>query len=768
MTKSPSSQTPVATSANKAKPRPKTSPRPRKSKVPELNAQDISILNADHRDPFSYLGMHVKDDNVVVVRAFLPRANRVWVVSDALHDVGGAVELANICLSGMFRRRMPASIKERFSYRLRVEWDNGAMQEIEDAYRFGPVLRDLDIHLLGEGTHLRNFEKLGAHPIVHEGVSGTFFAVWAPNAQRVSVVGNFNLWDGRRHPMRLRHEVGVWEIFVPDIHEGELYKFEIKGIAGDLLPHKSDPYAFYAEQAPNSASIVYNVDKISWNDGEWMKTRHETSTRDAPISIYEVHLGSWKRRPEEGNRSLTYRELADDLGRYCSEMGFTHIELLPIHEYPFNGSWGYQPIGLYAPTSRFGSPEDFAYFVDRMHQQGVGVIIDWVAGHFPSDSNGLANFDGTALYEHQDPRQGMHKDWNTLIYNYGRNEVVNYLYGNALFWLEKYHVDGLRVDAVASMLYLDYSRNPGEWIPNRYGGNENLEAIEFLRRMNTVVYGNCPGVMTIAEESTAWPMVSRPVHVGGLGFGFKWNMGWMHDTLRYISKDPIHRRYHHNDLTFGLLYAFQENFVLPLSHDEVVHGKHSIMGRMVGDRWQRFANLRAYYAFMFAHPGKKLLFMGGEIAQEREWNYNDSLDWHLLNDPMHRGIQDLVRDLNFLYRETPALHKLDCDGRGFSWIDCNDRDNGVLSFLRHTGEEDGGDVVVVCNFTPVVRTGYRVGVPRPGWYSERLNTDADLYGGSNVGNSGGVIAMEESWHGHPYSLSLTLPPLAVTILQVGD
>ncbi len=765
MSKSPTPQTSDSDSMTKTKSRSKAKPRSKKSKGPELTAQDIAILNAEHRDPFGYLGMHVKDGGVVVVRAFLPHANRVWVVGDALQEAGGAVELANISLSGMFRSRMP--VKDVFSYRLRVEWDNGTIQEIEDTYRFGPVLRDLDIYLLGEGTHLRNFEKLGAHLMVHEGVAGTYFAVWAPNAQRVSVVGNFNLWDGRRHPMRLRYEVGVWEIFIPDIHEGELYKFEIKGASGELLPHKSDPYAFYSEQAPNSASIVYHVDKLSWNDAEWMESRQKTSTRDAPISIYEVHLGSWKRRPEEGNRSLTYRELADDLGSYCSEMGFTHVELLPIHEYPFNGSWGYQPIGLYAPTSRFGSPEDFAYFIDRMHQQGVGVIIDWVAGHFPSDANGLANFDGTALYEHHDPRQGMHKDWNTLIYNYGRNEVVNYLYGNALFWLEKYHVDGLRVDAVASMLYLDYSRNPGEWIPNRYGGNENLEAIEFLRRMNSVVYGNCPGVMTIAEESTAWPMVSRPVHVGGLGFGYKWNMGWMHDTLRYISKDPIHRRYHHNDLTFGLLYAFQENFVLPLSHDEVVHGKRSIMGRMTGDRWQRFATLRAYYAFMFMHPGKKLMFMGGEIAQESEWNYNDSLDWHLLSDPLHSGVHDLVRDLNFLYRETPALHRLDCDGRGFSWIDCNDRDNGVLSFLRHSGEEDG-DVVVVCNFTPVVRTGYRVGVPRPGWYSERLNTDADLYGGSNVGNSGGVIAMEESWHGHPYSLSLTLPPLAVTILQIGD
>jgi 1,4-alpha-glucan branching enzyme len=647
----------------------------------------------------------------------------------------------------------------RGAYRLRL----ASGHEIEDPYRFGPVLGDLDLHLLGEGTHYRNYEKLGAHLVTHQGVAGVHFAVWAPNARRVSVVGDFNRWDGRCHPMRLHPGIGVWEIFVPGLAEGTLYKLEIKARDGRILPLKADPYAFAMEPPPRTASRVVRHGAFSWSDGQWMGERQHRNSREAPISIYEVHLGSWRRRLEEGGRSLSYRELADELVGYVADMGFTHVELMPVSEHPFDGSWGYQPIGLFAPTSRFGTPDDFRHLVDRCHAAGIGVILDWVVGHFPEDAHGLVQFDGTHLYEHADPRLGRHADWGTLIYNLGRTEVVNYLVGNALYWLEEFHIDGLRVDAVASMLYLDYSRKAGEWLPNRYGGNESLEAIAFLRRLNEIVYARHPGAFTVAEESTAWPMVSQPTSAGGLGFGYKWNMGWMNDTLRYMARDPVHRRYHHNDLTFSLMYAFSENFVLPLSHDEVVHGKGSLIARMPGDRWQRFANLRLYLAYLFTHPGKKLLFMGGELAQEREWDHDSSLDWHLLGDAAHAGVRTLVRDLNGLYRRLPALHARDCESAGFAWIDCDDAENGTLSWRRF-GAGPGETAIVVCNLTPVPRRAYRVGVPGPGGWREVLNSDSALYGGSNLGNAGRVEAERFTAHGHAYSITLTLPPLAAVLL----
>ncbi len=725
-----------------------------------FRAEAEAIVRGDHRNPFGFLGMH-RAGHDHVVRTFQPSAARVWVI-DAESGTEVA-ELPRVVDEGLFVGRTGRD--EPFRYRLRLDLGAGVTTEVEDPYRYPAVLGELDMHLLAEGTHLRTYEKLGAHCVTVDGVGGVNFAVWAPNASRVSVVGDFNDWDGRRHPMRLRYDAGVWELFVPGLRPGAIYKYELLDERGNLLPLKSDPYGFYAEVPPAQASIVYDIREYDWTDHDWMERRKHGDDREKPISVYEVHLGSWRTMPEQGNRPLSYRELAEQLGDYVKDMGFTHVELMPVHEHPFSGSWGYQPIGLFAPTSRFGTPDDFRYFVDRMHEKGIGVIIDWVAGHFPSDAHGLAMFDGTHLYDHADPRQGMHKDWNTLIYNFGRTEVTNFLYANALYWLDEYHVDGLRVDAVASMLYLDYSREEGEWVPNKYGGRENLEAIDFLRKMNTVVYGDQPGAMTIAEESTAWPMVSRPVYVGGLGFGFKWNMGWMHDTLSYMSKEPIHRRYHHDSLTFGLLYAFSENFMLPLSHDEVVYGKRSILGRMPGDEWQRFANLRAYYAFMWAHPGKKLIFMGGEFGQENEWNYNTSLDWHLLDEPMHAGALRLVRDLNWTYRHTGALHQLDCDPAGFSWIDCCDRDNSVLSFIRR-GKDPNDVCVVVCNFTPVPREGYRIGAPRGGFWREVINTDAEVYGGSGGGNGEGLQADEEPWHGQPYSLDLTLPPLATLIMRL--
>ncbi len=726
----------------------------------EVRQQIDALLRGEHDNPFYFLGMHREPPHDVVVRTFQPHATHVWVIDVATNEV--VVELERLHPDGFFAGATGRS--DRFRYRLRRD-SAGRIVDFDDPYRFPPVLGELDLYLWAEGRHLRAYEKLGAHAREIDGVAGVAFAVWAPNARRVSVVGPFNNWDGRCHPMRRRVEGGVWEIFIPGLAVGELYKYEIKGMHGELLPLKADPLALRCEHPPNTASVVGNLgETYRWRDEGWMAGRARANARSAPISIYECHLGSWARVPEEGGRPLRYSELADRLVPYVKNMGFTHVELLPISEYPFDGSWGYQPIGLYAPTSRFGTPDDCRALIDRFHEAGIGVMLDWVPGHFPTDAHGLANFDGTALYEHADPRQGFHRDWNTLIYNYGRNEVVNFLIGSALLWLDRFHIDGLRVDAVASMLYLDYSRKAGEWIPNRYGGNENLDATTFLRRMNELVFAEHEGATTVAEESTAWSAVSRPTYVGGLGFGYKWNMGWMHDTLRYMAHDPIHRRYHHNDLTFGLLYAFTENFVLPLSHDEVVHGKGSLIGRMPGDRWQRFANLRAYFGFMFAHPGKKLLFMGGEFAQEREWNHDSSLDWHLLNDAAHRGVQDLVRDLNHLYRSSPALHELDCDPAGFEWIESDDSDNSVLSFLR---KDRAGDrvVVVVCNFTPVVRENYRLGVPKAGRYVERLNTDSALYGGGNVGNGGGVAASPTGSHGRSHSIEITVPPLATLMFE---
>jgi 1,4-alpha-glucan branching enzyme len=718
-----------------------------------------AIAAADHGNPFGFLGMHGGEAGGLVVRCFHPGAERVDVIDAAS---GKAVaRMRRVGVAGGYSAVL-AEATAPFAYRLRIKIGTDSF-EIEDPFRFPPLLGEIDLHLLGEGSHFRSFDKLGAHLASLDGVDGVNFAVWAPNAKRVSVVGDFNFWDGRRHPMRLHPGCGVWEIFVPGIGPGAIYKFEIRGADGTVLPLKADPYAFQCERPPKTGSVVTGPRDYSWSDQAWIASRADSAGTTRPMSVYEVHLGSWRRVPEDGGRYLTYAELAEQLVPYVADLGFTHIELLPINEYPFDGSWGYQPIGLFAPTSRFGSADDFRAFVDACHRHGVGVIVDWVPGHFPEDAHGLVQFDGTHLYEHADPRQGRHMDWGTLIYNFDRSEVANFLISNALYWLEAFHIDGLRVDAVASMLYLDYSREGGDWIPNRFGGNENLGAVAFLKRLNEVVYAEHPGTFTVAEESTAWPMVSKPTYLGGLGFGFKWNMGWMHDTLRFISKEPVHRKYHHNDLTFGMLYAFHENFVLPLSHDEVVHGKGSILGRMPGDAWQRYANLRAYYAFMFMHPGKKLLFMGSEFGQEREWNHDTSLDWHLVNEPLNAGVQNLIRDLNCLYRGSAAAHEGDGDPAGFAWIDCTDSHNSVVSFLRYSAEH-ADFVVVICNFTPVVRHGYRVGVPRGGHYREALNTDSGHYGGGDVGNGGGVEAEAQPMHGHEHSVAPTLPPLATLVL----
>ena len=716
----------------------------------ELDSAARAVIGGYHADPFAYLGRH-EEKGRPVVRAFVPEAERVSVI-----DAGGReTELRRIDPAGLFAGEVPSN---HSAYRLRAKFGENAF-EFDDAYRFPPVLTDFDLYLLSEGTQLRAYDKLGAHPLTLDGVEGVVFAVFAPNARRVSVVGDFNLWDGRRHQMRVRAN-GFWEIFVPGARIDQRYKFEIFCRNETLLPLKADPYAFAAEMRPATASIVFDEKKLA----PIARAPANANALGAPISIYEVHLGSWRRAAEHGQRWLTYQELAQELPRYVTDMGFTHIELLPVMEHPFDGSWGYQPTGLYAPTSRFGSPQDFAAFVDACHRANLAVVLDWVPGHFPDDPHGLANFDGTALYEHANPQQGRHLDWGTLIYNYGRAEVANFLLANALFWLERYGVDGLRVDAVASMLYLDYSRPQGGWVPNRHGGRENLEAIDFIRRFNTEVYARFPHATTMAEESTAWPMVSRPVDVGGLGFGYKWNMGWMHDTLNYISKDPIYRRHHHGDINFGLHYAFSENFVLPLSHDEVVHGKGSILGRMPGDQWQRFANLRAYYGFMFGHPGKKLLFMGCEFGQEREWNHDRSLDWHLLDNPMHAGVQRLVRDLNHLYRATPALHELDSEHTGFEWIVGDDTAQSVFVWLRK-GRDPRALCLVAVNFTPEVRREYRFKVPAAGAWREVLNTDAAVYGGSNVGNAGRVEAVRI---GDRTELSLVLPPLAAVFLVPQD
>ncbi|GEP02618.1 1,4-alpha-glucan branching protein GlgB [Methylobacterium oxalidis] len=714
-----------------------------------------AVMAASHGDAFSVLGPHQVGPKTWEVRAVLPEAKAATLL------VGDArIPFERRHPDGFFVAKAPA--EGRPLYEIEVESWDGQKHRRYDPYSFGSSLEQHDVNTLREvGTNVV-YRVLGAQAGKLDGIDGFRFAVWAPNARRVSVVGEFNDWDGRRHPMRLWQDGGIWELFVPGLKAGATYKYEVRGPDGALLPLKADPVAFAAQQPPETASVLHGLGEPAWHDAEWMGRRGQKDPRHSAISIYEVHLGSWARVPDEGNRYLTYKELAARLIPYVKEMGFTHIELLPITEHPFDGSWGYQPVSLFAPTSRFGSPDDFVHFVNAAHEAGIGILLDWVPGHFPLDAHGLGQFDGTHLYEHADPRQGFHQDWGTYIYNFGRTEVATFLAANARFWLEHYHLDGLRVDAVASMLYLDYSRRAGEWIPNQYGGNENLDAIHFLRKTNEATYSHAPGTMTVAEESTSWPGVSHPTYTGGLGFGFKWNMGWMHDTLQFISKEPIHRRYHHHDLTFGLLYAFSENFILPLSHDEVVHGKGSMLGKMPGDRWQKFANLRAYYGFMWGHPGKKLLFMGGEFGQEREWNHNQSLDWHLLDDPLHAGVKDVIRDLNHLYVSTPALYSRDVEPAGFQWLVADDQDNSVIAWARK-GKQPNEVAIVVSNFTPVVREGYRIGVPTGGFYREAFNSDAEVYGGSNVGNMGGLCAEAGESHGQAHSLCLRLPPLATMI-----
>jgi 1,4-alpha-glucan branching enzyme len=717
-----------------------------------------SFLQGACGDPAAVFGLLVRPGQGALVRTFQPRAARVELLAGPDWEVAATLRMTHP--EGVFEARLP-DCAAWFPYRFRIHgW--GEPRVAEDPYRFGPALGEMDAYLLAEGTHLRLYEKLGAHPGIRDGVAGVDFAVWAPNASRVSVVGSFNNWDGRRHLLRRFGVTGVWELFVPGLAPGDLYKFELTGPNGRLLPLKADPFAFRCEPAPGTASVVTAEPAHPWGDREWMDTRHRHNRHDAPVSFYELHLGSWRRREDGG--FLGYRELADQLVPYVQELGFTHIQLLPVSEHPFYPSWGYQPLGMFAPTNRYGSPEDFMDFVDRCHQAGLGVVLDWVPAHFPADAHGLGQFDGTHLYEHADPRKGRHMDWGTLIYNYGRTEVQNFLIANALYWLDRFHVDGLRVDAVASMLYLDYSRRAGQWLPNRYGGRENLEAVAFLRRLNEVVYAQHPDTFTVAEESTAWPMVSRPTSVGGLGFGFKWNMGWMHDTLGYLGRNMLHRRHHQGEITFSMLYNDAENFVLPLSHDEVVHGKRSLLWRMPGTRWEQFANLRLLYAYQFAHPGKKLLFMGGEFAQDHEWDHNQALAWNLLEYEPHQGVRALVGDLNALYRNLPALHTQDCLPGGFQWIDCEDRRNSILALLRWGA--DGSFVVVVLNFTANPHSGYRVGVPRPGRYLELLNSDAGRYGGQNIGNQGAVTSQPVATHGFPQSLSLTLPPLGAVFLRL--
>ncbi|MEO8558173.1 MAG: 1,4-alpha-glucan branching protein GlgB [Rhodospirillales bacterium] len=732
-----------------------TVPRDDSAAVSRDAAQSEQFWRAFLDDPFSVRGIHDLGDGSFAVRSFQPGAQSVELITadttTAMDNIGG----------GFFAATLP----RRMAYRLAVQWP-GSVHEAEDPYSFGPVLGETDLYLFSEGTHWQMALKLGAVPLRHEGVEGVSFAVWAPNARRVSVVGDFNVWDGRRHAMRLRHASGVWEIFIPRLAVGERYKYEIVSADGATLPLKADPLARASELPPATASVVAKLPDFTWTDADWMAQRGAKQDPSAPVSIYELHAASWMRPAGTTTGILSWSGLAEKLIPYVRDLGFTHIELLPIMEHPFSGSWGYQPLGQFAPSARYGSPEEFAAFVDACHDAGLGVILDWVPAHFPSDAHGVARFDGTALYEHADPREGFHPDWNTYIYNLQRREVRGFLIASALWWLETFHVDGIRVDAVASMLYRDYSRKHDEWIPNRFGGRENLESIDFLRDFNVAVEQRCPGAITLAEESTAWPGVSKPVAEGGLGFTYKWNMGWMHDTLRYLSEDPIHRRWHHDDFTFGLLYAFSERFVLPLSHDEVVHGKGSLYGRVPGDKWQKLATLRAYFAFMWTHPGKKLLFMGGELASPREWNHDGELDWSLLRDAGHAGIGALLRDLNRLYAAEPALHQTDAKAEGFQWLVQDDAANSVFAYARLPAP-NGEPVLVAVNMTPVPRHDYRLGVPLPGVWREVLNTDSQFYGGGNVGNLGPLQAQAIAAHGRPHSLSLSLPPLGAIVLQRG-
>ena len=702
------------------------------------------------------MGIHKdKGSKEVFIRTYQPHAKSVELLKYDDSSLGFLTKLDD---RGFFQINVGAV--DNFPYRFRIENDLGQFYLKEDEYRFPSVLGDIDVYLLAEGNHLEMYKKLGAHVMEMNGIKGVGFAVWAPNAKRVSVVGGFNNWDGRAHVMRKHPTCGVWDIFIPGLKEGELYKYEVK-TQEDYILVKSDPVAFWSEKRPNTASVVYES-KYHWNDDGWMNYREEHNSFDKPMSIYEVHLGSWRRK--DGNEFLTYRELADTLVPYVSNMGFTHVEFMPLTEHPLDSSWGYQVVGMFSPTSRFGTPDDLRYLIDKFHEANIAVIMDWVPAHFPKDGHGLNEFDGTHLYEHADPRKGEHSDWGTKIYNYGRTEVCNFLCASALYWLKEFHIDGLRVDAVASMLYLDYSRKNGEWIPNIYGGNENLEAISFLRRMNELVYGQNKGAFTCAEESTAWPMVSRPTTMGGLGFGYKWNMGWMNDTLKYMSKDPIYRRFHHGMLTFGLLYAFNENFILPISHDEVVHGKGSMLSKMPGDEWQKFANLRAYYGFMYTHPGKKLLFMGCEFGQDWEWNSEESLRWHLLQYPMYKGMQNCVRDLNYMYKGNPAFYEVDFDYRGFEWIDHSNADDSVISYMRK-GSTPGDYMIVICNFTPVVRHDFRVGVHERIKYQEIFNSDDVNYWGSGVKNEGFMQASDIPANGKEYSIEVVLPALSTIVIK---
>jgi len=723
-----------------------------------------AILDANHHDPFSYLGMHQDHDSgYLMVRTFQPSATAVSIVSKATGRV--IKHLKPVAETGLFE--VTTRRKKRFEYLLKIS-QGSEFKIVEDTFSFSQILTDEDIQQIASGQHKKIYQVLGAHPITHSGVSGYSFAVWAPNAKHVALVGDFNGWDGRACPMRLRHDCGVWEIFIPEMSSAENYKFEIKNKKGKLLPLKSDPYARQSEFRPGTSSVTAKISNYNWQDNNWMSQRGDTSARNRPMSIYEVHLGSWKRK--NNHEYLNYRELAEQLVPYVKEMNFTHIELMPVSEYPYDGSWGYQPVGLFAPTSRFTTGadtvvDDFKFFIEQCHCAGIGILVDWVPGHFPEDEHGLAQFDGSFLYEHEDPQKGFHPDWNTLIYNFGRSEVANFLRASAMHWLDRFHVDGIRVDAVASMLYLDYSRKEGEWSPNEHGGNENLEALAFLKQFNEELYLEHPGSFSVAEESTAWPGVSKPTDAGGLGFGYKWNMGWMNDSLEYMKRDPVYRKHHQGELSFSLVYAFDENFVLPLSHDEVVHGKGSILGKMPGDSWQKFSNLRAYYGFMWAHPGKKLLFMGCEFGQANEWNFDQSLDWHELENPQNKGVQTMVSALNKLYSNTPALYEKDCESDGFEWIDHNNAEQSIYAFIRY-GYDRSKPVVIICNFTPAVHHNYHFGVPQAGTYTEVFNSDLAIYGGSDQSNQQKIVSHENSCHGKEHSIAITIPPLSTVMFEL--
>ncbi|MEM6329599.1 MAG: 1,4-alpha-glucan branching protein GlgB [Planctomycetota bacterium] len=726
------------------------------------------LLGGYHANPFEVLGPHDVTQNgrrATAVRAFLPDARQAWLVDQA-H--GRSQPMRRIHPAGLYevvcpKEDGPHVRVEGSNYLFRVTDQAGAQTTMHDPYAFDPLLTDYDLHLLGEGRHWKSYDRLGAQLRTVDGVEGVNFAVWAPDAEGISIIGDFNGWNAKLHPLRKHIPGGIWELFIPGMKVGTLYKFAVKQKGGRVV-EKCDPYGFAAEVPPKTANIVTDLSAYNWSDGDWVANREQRQALDTPMSIYEMHLGSWRRDPGSPDRWLSYTEIAPQLIDYCQKMGFTHVELMPVSEHPFTGSWGYQTVGYYAATSRYGTPHDLMAFVDQLHQAGIGVIIDWVPAHFPKDDHGLRQFDGTALYEHADPRQGEHPDWGTLIFNYGRTEVSNFLLSNALFWLDRYHIDGLRVDAVASMLYLDYSREGSDWIPNKHGGRENLEAIDFLKKFNEESHLQYPGVLTIAEESTAWTGVSRPTYVGGLGFSLKWNMGWMNDTLRYIAHEPIHRKYHHDELTFSLIYAFTENFCLPFSHDEIVHGKGSMLDQMPGDLWQKFANLRLLYGYMWGHPGKKLLFMGSEFGQWHEWNHDESLQWHLLEWESHQGLQNYVAHLNHMYRSEAALHEVDFDHAGFEWVDCHNHEDCIISFIRRAKNPE--DFLVIClNFTPVPRHGYKLGVPEACWYEEISNSDSTYFGGSDVGNNGGVQASAAESHGRPASIEVTLPPLSAVVLK---